>query len=159
MRYIIIVILGLAFLIFGCPSFLAEDGCLLARMVSYHFFHANIFHLLANCLSVWLVFRKIRVSDLIMAFLIASLTYLVATRPLVGFSNILFAIAGLRVSPKFFSFKNRFFVTFIAVNGVMFCLPQLSALTHMLSFVVGFGWASLIRHIKSLDNDYRRASK
>ena len=97
LRIIIIGILATSMLMWGCPLFLHEDGIHVA--LAHHFFHANIFHLAVNSLSVWLLFRKgyrYEITPLIVAFICATISWYCSTADVVGFSNIIFATVGLR---------------------------------------------------------------
>lgn len=167
MRYALIIILSVIFLVAGCPGYLADSaGNYWLKALTYHCYHANIFHLAANCLSIWYVFKitayrseKANARNLLTAFVIATLTYCTATRPVVGISNILFAILGLRTP----SFKNAWWkhpgtVIFFAVTLGMLLVPQVSAATHITSFVCGAAVAAVKRKLISLENDYRHAT-
>lgn len=167
MRYALIGILVTIFLAFGCPEYLADltSNCLL-RSLTYHCYHANIFHLAANCLSIWYVFKitpyrseKTNIRNFFTAFVIASITYFTATRPVVGISNILFAVLGLRTP----SFKHPWWrhpgtLVFFAITLGMLALPQFSAITHIVSFVFGTAIAAVKRKLNSLEDDYRHAT-
>lgn len=162
MRYILIGILSVVYLVAGCPEYLAgDDMSLWLKACTHHIFHANIFHLAVNCLSIWVVFspkRKDNCRTLILAFIIASLSYFIALRPVVGVSNILFASLGLR-TPHFKHpwWKAKSTLIFLAVTLLMFFFPQFSAITHVSSFLCGVLVSLIIRRIKSLDHDYKRA--
>ena len=103
MRRAIILILFLVFILVGCPGYLADPSVnVWLKAVSYHLFHANIFHLAANLLSVWFIFRVMpyrsdvqNAKDLAFGFIIATLAYFVAMRPVVGISNIIYAVIAL----------------------------------------------------------------
>lgn len=167
MRYALIIILISLFMIFGCPTYLADTNVpWILRAMSYHFFHANIFHLLANCMSIWFVFsvtpnrtEKDNCRNFLTAYLIATLTLITATRPVVGVSNIIFAVIGLR-SPELSHpwWKRRSTITFLGLTVLMLLVPRLSAITHITSFMCGVLAAYLSRWFKSIGNDYRRAA-
>ncbi len=137
-------------MLFQCPMWLAGGSTYLTRALTYSFFHANIFHLAVNCLSVWVVFRpgmKGNLAKLIAGYLIAVLVYAVAPGPIVGFSNVLYAICGLSAKP----FSNRLYwlnpntLTFIGVMMLMLLLPHFSASTHISAYILGL----MLMHIKS----------
>lgn len=130
-------------------------------MLVHHFFHANIFHLAVNSLAVWNVFAPRTKPEwwiLPIAFIIASASYLFAVTPVIGFSNILFAVAGIR-TPSFNSvwWRSVNALVFIGMMVLMFFLPMFSATTHLISFIIGVGVSSCIRFAKKLDYDTRRA--
>lgn len=166
MRYALIIILSLVFLLAGRPDYLASSASdIWLNALTYHFYHANIFHLAANCLSIWYVFmvtpyrsEKDNASHLVTAFLIATLTYFTATRPVIGISNILFAIFGLRTP----AFNHKWWrmpgtKVFFGITLAMLLIPQVSALTHITSFLVGTAVSCFRRYVKNLENDYRHA--
>lgn len=164
MGLLMIMALSAVFAIAGCPDYLLGGGNAIVRALTYHFFHANIFHLLANCLSIWLLFRGGRsrlacLKELAAAYCIASLTYFAALRPVAGVSNMIFAVAGLRTSALGKTwFKRPETRVFLFVSAVMMFFPQLSAITHLLSFFSGAVLAAVMRAIKSVEHDRRHAS-
>jgi hypothetical protein len=130
--------------------------------IVHHFFHANVFHFTVNAIAIWSVLdEKTRPEKwmLPVAFVIGSLSYCFALRPVIGFSNILFAMAGLRTP----SFKNPWWksssaMVFFGSMIAMLFLPMVSATTHLVAYVYGIGIAASIRFYKKLDNDTRRAA-
>ena len=111
-RIILSGILVSVMLLFGCPDFLHQKDAYVA--LTYHLFHANIFHLAANLLSVWLIFRR-------------GVRY--------GWQTILLAY----------------------VIAVAF-LPNVSGITHIVSFMLGCACAAFKRILNGIASDYRRAS-
>lgn len=148
------------YLMFGCPHFLHSDRAYISLV--HHFFHANIFHLAVNCVSLWTLFRQgyiYKVSLLVWAFLIASLSWFFSSVDPVGFSNIIFAIIGLRTpSIRDGWWKRSAVITFLLVTVLMAILPQVSAITHVLSFIFGCIAAGLERVFKRISSDLSRAS-
>lgn len=167
MREVIIIVLCVVFIVLGCPDYLSSPDCSTwIKAVSYHLYHANIFHLAANCLSVWFVFqvrpgRKVSkmLAQLFVAFIIASLTYCISPRPVVGISNILFAILGLR-TPAFNHpwWKQPGTLVFFGITAAMLFFPQFAALTHIASFILGTCVAAAVRSIRSLNHDLNKAT-
>ncbi len=166
LRYTLIIVLSALFFGVGSPLFLlSDDTPAIVKAVSYHWFHANLWHLLANSLSIWLLLRTTRsrtaktVSlQFIIAFLIASAMYFTATKPVVGISNILFAIVGLR-TPAFRHpwWRKTETIVFFVVTFLLLLVPQFSSVTHITSLLSGIGIAALTRAIHSLSNDVTRA--
>lgn len=159
LRYIIVLLLAGMY-------FVPKPECLFtmsfpAHLV-HHFFHANVFHFTANAVAVWVALDE-RSSPpkwfMPVAFSIGTIAYCFATTPVIGFSNTIFAAAGLR-TPSFGSRWWRssntivFFVTMIA----MFFFPMFSATTHLAAYIFGVGLAAIIRFVKGLDYDTRRAA-
>lgn len=166
LRYTLIGVLLALFIGVGSPEFLLSDDIpSAAKAVSYHWFHANVWHLLANCLSIWLLIRTTRyrssrkvMSQFAIAFLIASVMYFTATKPVVGISNILFAIVGLRTP----SFRHPWWrkpetIIFFAVTFLLLLIPQFSSVTHITSLLGGIGIAAISRTVRSLRSDVTRA--
>ena len=159
-RIVIIGILITAQLLFGCPNFLHYDDAYIS--LAHHFFHANIFHLAVNGLSLWTLFRRgVRydIWPLAMAYIIGSISGFCTSADVVGFSNILFALIGIRTpSLKSSWWKQPTVITFLAITALMAVLPQVSAITHIVSFVLGCLVAGAYRIIENISRDYRRAT-
>lgn len=159
-RIIITGLLVTETLLWGFPDYIHGKAICVAAV--YHFFHANIFHLAANLLSVWLIFLKGRrypLSHFILAYIIATLSWYCSAVPVVGVSNFIFALLGLRTP----SLKDRWWrqssvVTFLAVTVGMAFVPNVSAVTHIVSFALGCICAGVGRIFKSIGSDYARAS-
>lgn len=159
-RIILSGILVFMMLVFGCPDFLHQKGMHVA--LTYHLFHANIFHLAANLLSVWLIFRRdvtYRWQPLLLAFILAAASWYFTSDSVAGISNMVFAYLGLR-TPSFRDcwWRQSAVLTFLVVTVVMAFLPNVSGITHIVSFVLGCACAALKRILKSIASDYRRAS-
>ena len=161
MRYILIVCLFILQMVVGVPSWLTgTDSDYICRALSYSFFHANWAHLLLNCIAVWMVFsprRRWSMKGLLVAYLIAVVVYPCSFRPVIGFSNILYAGLGMR-SPSLRSpwWKNPSTMTFIMVTLAMAFIPQIAATTHIISFLLGMLYASFKRWTDKLLKDARR---
>jgi len=160
-RIAIIVLLIALQATVGIPPYMT-GGPYLLRALSYSFFHANWFHLAVNCIAVWTVFSPKRKSckpcrDLFLSYLVAVLVYPLSFRPVIGFSNVLYCMLGLRV-PPFSSawWKTPVAITFAIVTLVMAFVPQLSATTHIAAFLCGMLLSHLFRSIKELTSDARR---
>ena len=158
-RWILIILLSVSFIVTGRPEFLA-GWPLVARMAAYPLFHANVFHLAGNCLAIYLVYTR-RHSDnlrcLVIGWLISCLVYPLASLPLVGVSNIIYATIGLRTPP----ISNRWWrdpsvLVFLGVTVAMLLVPKVAALTHIVAFVTGAVIASISRTIKQVNHDSAR---
>lgn len=147
-------------LLFGCPVFLHHGEGYISLV--HHFFHANVFHLAVNCLSIWTLFRKdwkYSVSILVFAYLIGTASWFFTSADVVGFSNIIFALIGLRTpSLRHAWWKQPAVVLFLAITALMALLPQVSAVTHIVSFVLGCIVAGAYRVVNNLSRDYSRAA-
>ena len=145
MRIVIIGILWLAFMLFGCPDWL-QYGPWELRALVYPLFHANIFHLACNCLGIWATFDP-RVSDpwrrLLVGYAISVLVYPLSVHPVVGISNVLFAISGMCSPVRSPRWKSPTMLVFVAVMLLMALLPGVSAVTHVASFILGVLYSSI----------------
>lgn len=147
-------------ILFGCPVFLHYDYGYISLV--HHFFHANIFHLAINCLSIWTLFRKdlrYDIAPLMFAYLIGTASWFFTSSDVVGFSNFIFALIGLRTP----SIRNAWWrhpsvITFFVMTILMAFLPNVSAVTHVVSFVMGSGMAGAHRIFSKIRRDYSRAS-
>lgn len=159
-KIILIGVLVTMQMLFGCPDFLHMDSGYISLV--HHFFHANIFHLAVNCLSVWTLFRKgfaYKAGGLVWAYLIASASWFFTSADVVGFSNFLFATIGLR-TPSLDSswWKQPSVIMFFVITALMAFLPQVSAITHIVSFALGCTVAGGQRVINRISRDFSRAS-
>lgn len=127
-----------------------EDS--LATMLTYHFLHANVFHLAVNCLAIWTMFppqRKDNLAQLIFGLAVSFIVYPLHVRPIIGISNLIFAVAGLRTPPLSHSWwRSSNALVYIGVMFLMLLLPQFSAVTHIASFAVGVLSACAVRAYK-----------
>lgn len=159
-RIILTGILVTATLLFGCPEYLHQRDIWVA--LTYHFFHANLFHLATNVLAIWMVFRRgvrYRKTPLLLAYACAVVSWCLTSHPVVGISNIMFAYLGLK-TPSFRDpwWRQSTAITFIAVTVGMAFLPNVSAVTHLGAFALGCLSAFIIRILKKIHSDYSRAS-
>ena len=167
MNRCLIFVLCLLFVFFECPDFLSSESTSeFIKAITYHWFHANVFHLMANCLSAWFIYKttqirpiKDNVRQFILSFIIGSISYCFAGRPIIGISNILFATIGLRTP----SLKNKWWkrpetIVFLIVTLLLLFVPQISSVTHIISFLCGVMVAIVQRKIKRIDYDYRHAT-
>lgn len=149
-RLVLLVSLVAAHLLLPHPDYLLADGHYLLRASTYSFFHAGWLHLAINCLAVYGSYAPRRLSspwfDLLIPYLIAVAVYPLALRPAIGFSNILYALIGLRTPPLSSRWwRSTPVVVFLAVSLSLLALPQLSATTHLAAFALGVGVAYLRR--------------
>lgn len=126
------------------------------RCLTYHFFHANLFHLLANGFCLYQMIRTGRAGwgILAIAFIIASLIPLVYHGQIIGFSNILYAITGL----SFFTFTKQTRWTFIIVSALMLPFPQIAGVPHFIALCLGIAMAFLINKLERIGNDIKSAT-
>lgn len=149
--FIYAVLLG----VFLVPNGLEWWGSqeVLAKMFTYHFFHGNVFHLLANCFALYFLIPRVKNWHIVIAFVIASLAVYVVSFNAIGFSNIVYAIIGLR-SPSFKSYwwRHPGTLIFLGVTFLMLFLPNVSGLTHVVSFAAGVLISVILRKLKEIHN-------
>lgn len=158
MRYIIIAVLA-GFFFVKTPDALYTGGG--SAMWVYPLFHANVFHLLLNCLAVWTVFDPKTRPEwwyLPVGYVISAVSYALSSSLIIGFSCILFAIAGMRTP----SFRSPWWRTwncwvYIGTMLLMFLLPMFAASAHLISFAIGVGVSACVRFKRRLDYDTGRA--
>lgn len=157
-RLLLIVTLTAVQASLGIPGFLGGEAPLWQRAASYSFFHAGWLHLSVNCVAIWTIYKTCKpCRDLVIPFLIAMAVYPLALRPVIGFSNILYATLGIRTP----SLRSRWWrqpgvTVFLAVSVLMLLVPRFSATTHIAAFLLGMGCAALSRHLKEITRDAGR---
>ena len=150
---IILILVGLNFI----PHDWLMDGPYLLRALSYSFFHANWWHISINSIAILTIYKTIKPKDLVLSYLIAVLVYPLSFRPVIGFSNILYAQLGMR-TPKLSSpwWKQPSVIVFIIVTIALVFIPRFSATTHIFSFLLGMGVSSFRRFKADLLRDTQR---
>lgn len=147
-------------MLFRCPAWLAgTEVPYIIRALTYSFFHANIFHLAVNCISVWVLYPRRDVRNFLAAFAIAVLVYPLGFRPCVGFSNVLFAACGLRARPFSCTYwwKAPTTIAFLAVMVAMCFFPQFSGTNHLAAFLLGMLFTRIDNNIlEPIRRDVRR---
>lgn len=146
----------------GQPAFLLNGDCWTAKAALHHFFHVNLFHLSVNTISVWFLYGRRKqsgIAELLAAWITASLSYAVAVRPAVGFSDMLYSVCGMRFTAAFPNWrKDSRAWTFIAVLAAFCIIPGTSSTTHLLSFMLSLLVSCAAKKIKETTDDCRRAS-
>lgn len=149
-RYIVVAVLIAIYFIYGTPECYA-DGSLpfWERALTYSFFHASIWHLLVNCVAAWSLLvprRKGLLKDMLLAYVIAVLVFPFSLRPVIGFSNLLYAICGLWTPPLDSPWwKKTEVVVFLVATIALLFVPHVSGLTHILAFLAGMAMAMMRR--------------
>lgn len=151
---IIVVLVAMMFVPF--PSFLGEKTFYAALL--HHLWHGNWFHLAVNCLSVWLIVTpEKKISEIVLCWFLASVSYIFATSLVVGFSNILFAMSGMQAARYGKAYwRQPATWTFLAVMLVMSFFPVFSATTHIAAFILGYLFGGIKHIIEPLLVDYER---
>lgn len=149
-NYATITILLLIYLLpVSVPSVAASTTSTWWTHFIYPFFHANIFHLLANVYAIW--FIRPTWFLLLTAYFIGIVSSWLTPIPVVGFSSIIYAIWGMNMlyCPK------KSWIIFIVINFLTLFLPGIGWMVHFFAFTLGL----LYSYLKQLSNDYRRACK
>lgn len=153
----LVIVLVLMYFLTEIPSFMGEDRLLSA--LTHHFFHANILHLAVNCYATWvLVGRRFSVCELLIAWVLGSLSYIFASAPAVGFSNILFALMGMRTpSLRHSWWRSATTIVFLVVMVGYIFVPGVSAVTHIAAFAMGCAVSAVTRFFRQMESDYGKA--
>lgn len=153
------VALLVAMMFVGVPSSFTDCNALV-QSLTYHAFHVNAFHLAANCLGVLLLFRRFSWGELATAYIIACVAYPFSSVPVLGISNVLFAVMGLR-TPSLGNawWRKRETMIFLLVTVLMLLVPKVSALTHIISFALGTMVSQIRIWIRKIDDIYEKAGK
>lgn len=152
-------ILATVMLLWQCPSWLLGESWWIALL--HHFFHASPLHLIVNSYSLYVILtnREITAPSLISAYICASLSWFCSSSAPVGISNIIFALIGMTTPALSNSWwRQPGTIIFFAINIILFLFPQVSAITHLVSFALGCVCAICMRLYKSLADDFRRAA-
>lgn len=154
-RFVLCGILAAIYITIGIP-YGFQLWSLPARAVTYHFFHANLFHLLANSFCLWQLSKRALAGNrrLLIAFAIASFIPFVYHGQMVGFSNILYALTGLAV----FSFSRKSMGMLILATAIMMLFPQIAGVPHFIALCVGIIIAYLNNRLQRLDSDISAAT-
>lgn len=99
LRVSVVLILLAAFVSLDNGAMRSPECGDMLKALSYPLYHANVFHLAGNCIGVWIAFSPRRGGNawtLSASFGISVCAWWMSRMPVVGFSNILYASAGLR---------------------------------------------------------------
>ena len=156
-RFVIIAVLVLLQALVGIPEYMYGD-CYILRAATYSFFHANWWHLAVNCIATLSIYKTCKpCRDLLFPFLIAVIVFPLSFKPVIGFSNILYATLGSR-TPSLSSpwWKLPQVIVFLVVTLALVFVPRFSATTHIAAFILGMGTASVRRFHQKLLRDAGR---
>ena len=160
----IIAILWIVYFSAGRPMFMNSDLPWLLRASLHHFFHANIFHISVNTLSIWFLYRRQNkkcIIELLCSWAIATLAFVASSeeKPTIGFSDMLYAVCGFRFLNAFPNWKKDHHAwVFLAMLSLFCLMPGTSSGTHILSFALSATASLATRKIKETQDDFRRAS-
>lgn len=135
------------------------------NMFTFHFSHANIFHLLGNMISISVLFVGTDYRYLLPAYIVSSLLWPLAGVEVIGFSSIIFFMWGTRIINDFktiFSMPEKAKKTSITyASGIIVTLilsaviPNISFILHFLPFIAGIVTSAAFLLINSYKNDIK----
>ena len=141
-----------------CPKESLATYCAapLYTHLTFHFQHANPFHLLANIATIrYFLSRLSPITPphllLVTASFPATLASFASTTPIIGASAIAFALIGFYLYAHLFGRlrftskrnKHRFLLTLIATLIIGFILPQMAGTVHLAALLLGLFTAPL----------------
>lgn len=121
---------------------------------TYMFFHANIFHLMGNCLAIYFIIYKGKIYYLLPLIYIISVvgSYIDYTSvTTLGISSSIFAMVGINT---YFFRKRIGYIVMILLVG--FLTPHINGMIHFICFALGYFSSMIITLIKKTENDCRR---
>ena len=147
----------IVFYLIGTPGWMTERS--LPSALAYPLFHANVFHLCVNLVMAYGIFAPGRAGfgQLLMGYIVSIIVYPVSSVPLIGMSNILFAVLGLR-TPSLSSpwWRQPAVLVFLTVMVAMVPIKNVAGLTHIMSFGLGVCLSYVGRTIKEEFKDVGR---
>ena len=159
-RIVLILLFVALQAVFGAPQFLLGTEHYWLRALSYSFFHASWWHLAVNAIATWSIFAPSRKSNclhFVIGCIISVLVYPLSLRPVIGFSNVLYAVLGLRTpSLKSKWWRQPSVIVFLLVTIALVFVPQFSATTHIAAFALGMAGAGIKRGWLKITQDARR---
>lgn len=161
MRCIVICGIVLCYLFCSPETIMHNGNPWIVRAILHNFLHGNVFHLASNIMMLWLLYpnmRKHRMLIFGLSLIIATASFAVSDGDSIGLSDVLYATMGLSALPL----KSKWWQTpiakfFLLSFLVAFLLPNISAMTHLVSYIVGFVTARCIDKCQKLGDDYCRA--
>lgn len=161
-NYIILYVLLIACALFGFDTkWGVHLGSPWWTHLAFHFAHGNIFHLAGNLLAVWLYCKSGKVDILLWveAFAVATLLSFLYpfTKPLLGFSGIVFVVLGVFLPRLWHNRSVRLSMLTLAVlSALSLFFHQLPAVVfHALCLAAGIA----LTKAKELNHEIRKEEK
>lgn len=137
---VILILLVLFFISEPTPAY---QGCEIWHRFIFHFYHSNIWHLMANASCIYVI-RKFRWSE---CYVIAVLCSWLIVNPTVGISGMVFAAIGCNLG----ELRRWKGLLKCAVSAVVFgLLPGVSMLFHLGCLCLGVVWGCVYRVFKEV---------
>ena len=112
----------------------AYEGCPFINRFGYMFFHANVFHLIANIICIWSIKRHYWES-----VAIGVICSFAATSPTIGISGVIFATIGITCG---IHMNRKALLYSLATALIIGLMPSISLLLHIWALIIGYiyGW-------------------
>jgi membrane associated rhomboid family serine protease len=101
--------------------------------LTYHLYHANIFHFIANAYALCLM--RPSPSDMLKAFPLAVAASIFTKTPTVGISAMIYAYIGMNITKWKVSMID--WATFIVANLITIFIPNVAFGVHLAAFLLG----------------------
>lgn len=123
---------------------------------TYQLFHGNIAHLLCNIYALWFCLDKKRfqAKSILPIYLITVAASFIGQSPIpvVGISGVIFSILGINLA---LAPTKPNIIYMIMILSAGFIMPQISGITHLACFIMGFISSAIHKNLKRFKNDYR----
>lgn len=117
------------------PKFGFPDGGIAGHLL-HPLSHANVWHLLANILCLWMLSCDLHLSVSLIVSVVCSFIPCLISEPTMGFSGVLFAMVGISWGKvgmfREMLWRNKWFLIIPAF------IPHVNALIHLYCFVTGY---------------------
>ncbi len=119
-----------------------------ANRFLYHFFHASAIHYLTNawCLVSVVFAFDLALSDLAVAYIIASFVPVIWTTPTIGLSGVCFTLLGRCSFLVRRKMHYHYFMALFIIAGLV--MPNVNGFIHLYCYVAGILYGLLIHPIK-----------
>ena len=126
---------------------------------TFHFAHANMFHLFANLLAASIV--VLSPWRLVVAYLVVSVLYLIHSTGAIGFSGIIYFLWGTYLINEFIygGHSQRLIFAISIVLATSFFIPNLSFYLHASSLALGVVTSAIIWLVNKTKNDLNALKK
>ena len=131
------------------PDFAASFNAAWYTHLCSQWAHTGLFHLILNLYVLW--FLQFTWKELGIAYLISIPATFASLTGAVGFSSVIYALIGMKLSQIRIPFRE--WILFFAVNVATAFVPTIAFGVHATAFIIGFFY----NKIKILADDYRRA--
>ena len=120
---------------FFLPQFVFPDGGIIGHAL-YPLSHANIFHLLANILCLWMISCELHFTTSFLLAALCSFLPCFVSEPTMGFSGVLFSVIGISWGNahrfKDMIWRNKWFLV------VPVFIPHVNAFIHIYCLLAGY---------------------